>query len=450
MVSNNYQSIGAALLTLEALDPDTCSTALDTLHDIIEIKRPQGPVLQTPLILLQIFHLTQKAHDPEILAKAQSVLADGLSLPEMRRSVLSLVKENDLLTTLQNLEDQCLASAPSNAQTALHLLGFFLDWTYHTHPQHRRSLLINLARYIRILRMTIIDTNPFDARFAAVQSMATLQHIWTLRPTSKAEGPLLLGLTFVLYDMLNDDDDEIRNVAAEATSRLLSTHASHQHRQPINPAVPILTTHHLARFLTTHFRTTPSLYNEATRRLTATPPSTPLFSTPFAEAFQETRKQDSALFTTEKQNLFHDPTLDALLWSRVLSSLPQSPSAPPPALRESLTSWVLESLAELTRTAREEADGALGWSAKPEVFTLGMRVLCAAGVALEWGSASSGQGKKGMGADVRKMLVEFVVAGRESGVHGLWVGKAERMLEAGVVGNLRGVYGMLVTVQRAL
>jgi hypothetical protein len=428
MVSSEYQSIGDALLTLEASDPDTCSAALDTLHEIIQIKRPQGSVMQISLILLQIFHLVHKAHDAEILSKAQTVFAEGLCLPEMRPSVLRLVRKEDLVSTIDKLESQCLEGAPSNVQSALHLLGFFLDWVYQNHPKDRRTILANLARYIRILRMTIIDTNPFDARFAAVQSVAALQHIWTLRPVSKAEGPLLLGLTFVLYDMLNDDDDEIRNVAAVATSRLLSTHAK---QGAVKPAVPILTSHHLARFMVTHFHTSPHLAKEATRRLTATT------TTSFAQTFQETRKQDTALFTTEKQNLFQDPTLDALLWSRVLSSLPiASPQ---------LATWVSDALTVLTHTAREEPDGALGWSAKAEVFTVGMRVLCAAGVVLKWEGGSSVAAR-----DIGAKLVEFLVAARESEVHGLWVGKAERVLEGSVVDVLTGVHCTLVAVQRAL
>lgn len=446
-VSRDNQSIGDALLLLEMGNPDTCAAALDTLGDIIQLKAPRGPLMQISLILVHIYTLIQYANNPEVLSKAQSVLANGLSRPGMTKSCLSLIKEADLLSMLDKLETRCVEAAPSNMQSALHLLGFFLDWTYHEYPAHRQTLLHRIARYIRVLRMAIIDTNPFDARFAAAQSVSALQHIWTMSPSSKSTGPLLLGLTFVLYDMLTDDDDEIRDTAALATTKLLQAHVSSSsppssEQRTITPAVPILTTHRLANFLITTFAPSrpgsEALCKEALRRLTGTPSLAP----PFTSAFAAARKEDTALFSTEKQNLFKDDTLDAVLWSRVLSLLPCS--IIPPAVRSGLTTWVLEALAVLTSTAEKEIDGALGWSAKPEVFTLGMRGICAAEVVVRWNVGSQDA------STVRRMLREFVDIGEESEVHGIWLDKVERVLEQSVVDVLRCAKERLIVVEKAV
>ncbi|KAL1605095.1 hypothetical protein SLS60_004638 [Paraconiothyrium brasiliense] len=433
-LSQDFQSIGNVLQSLAIEDPDTCLAGLDALHEIIQLKTLEGPVLQLSLILHDMYRLTLSATDPEILSKAQHVLADGLSHPGMAQEVLDLIREPDLLSTLNKLEEQCLNSAPSNAQSALHLLGFFLDWTYATYPSQRKNLWPRIARFIGILRMTIVDTNPFDARFAAVNSICALQYVWRISPSSKSTGPLLLGLSITLYDMLNDDDEEIRDAAAIATTALLNTHST---TPATIPSVPILTSHRLASFLTTHFPTSPALCSEALRRLTATPFRYPLFSKPFAHTLAQEREEDTTLFATEKQNLFFDPTLDALFWSRVLAVC-----TPPPNLARKLGFWVEEALRLLLETSEKEGGGALGWSSKTEVFTLGMRVLCAADVAITWEAENA--------TTIRELLVRFTQVGREQDVNGIWVGKADKIVEQSIRGLVKGAGARIEAVEREL
>ncbi|KAJ4298165.1 hypothetical protein N0V90_006064 [Kalmusia sp. IMI 367209] len=441
IVSDKYQSIESALMELATEAPDTCTAGLDVLHQITQLKTPRGHVLEISLILLQIYRLVRDAQDTEVLSKAQAVLADGLTRDVIVQDVLTLIHKPDMLSTLDKLEEQCLKSAPSNAQSALHLLGLFLDWTYNKYPAHRRTTLQRIARYIRVLRMTILDTNPFDARFAAVNSICALKHIWTMSASSKTTAPLLLGLSLVLYDLLNDDDDEIRDVAALATTSLLQAHST----SSITPSVPMLTSHRLAAFLVQHFSTSSALAKEALRRLTDTPVRAPLFSTPFAQSFALARKEDTTLFATEKQNLYMDPTLDAIFWSRVLGSLPVSSISE--TLRRSLVAWVEEALGALTETAKTERDGALGWASKSEVFTLGMRVVCAADVVLKW------EGQAGVSAEgrrVRTLLAEFKEVGTRSGAHGLWMGKVDSVLEGSVVGVVRNVVARMLAARNVL
>jgi len=432
------------LLLLAARAPDTCLVALDTLNDVVQAKVPRGPVLQISLILLDIYHLVRDVQGVEVLSKAQTVLADGLCQhPTMVDSVLSLISENDILFTLSKLEAECLEGTPSNAESALYLLAFFLDWAYHRYPLHRRSMLYRIARYIRLLRMTLVETSPFDARFAAVQSVSAISQIWTMSPTSKSTGPLLLGLTLVLYDMLNDDDDEVRDLAALATASLISFHS--EPRSLPKPSVPVLSSHRLASFLITHFTFSSDLQTSALRRLTGTPLQTPLFAVPFVQLLVEYRREDTALFSTEKQNLFLDPTLDAVLWSRVLRA--SSAHAMPGHVHAQLQAWVIAGLRELIQVAENERDGPLGWTSKPEVFTLGMRVICAADVALRRGDRAVTQD----GVQLRKLLGRFVEVGRDVGeTHGLWVATAEKVLENSIIQVVRRVREGLVAMQMGL
>lgn len=431
MVSEQYQGIDEALLVLVAQDPDTCCTALDSLARVLELRPSNGLAIPLDLVLSHVHNIVLSSTDPEVISKAQAVLADGLNNANLQLSFFGLMTEDKVMESLSKLEKQCLYGPPSNMQGALHLLGFFLDFAYHNYANQHGTILAMIARYIRLLRMTIIDTNPFDTRFAAVQSISTLNHIFSANTTSNLTAPLILGLSIVLYDMLNDDDDEIRDAAAHATATLFR---NARQDPTIKDTVPILTCHHLASWLRFTFPHSRDLTREALRRLTNTPPPQKLFGSPFKVTFAQERKEDDALFVIEKQNLYKDDTLDALLWSRVLCTLP-----PRSEFHKELAQWVQEGLATLTETVRKEQDGALGWPSKPEVFTLGIRVICAAEVVLKWSDVSER-------ADVIKALREFVDLGRRGGVHGLWVEKIERVLEKEVVGMLMRVKESLPVV----
>jgi hypothetical protein len=198
-----------------------------------------------------------------------------------------------------------------------------------------------------------------------------------------------------------------------------------------------LTSHRLATFLTTHFHTSPHLARAALRRLTAPPLHTPLFTTPFAQTLAKEREEDTTLFATEKQNLFFDPTLDAVFWARVLRRC-----APPPTLADKLGAWVADALRVLVATSEGEGGAALGWSSKTEVFTLGMRVLCAAEVALGWEVRDA--------VDIRQLLGRFVVVGREKGIGELWVGVAEKVFAESVLGVVRSAVGRVRAIERGL
>jgi hypothetical protein len=423
MVSDDYQTIGDALMLLANEDPDTCLEALETLDTILQMKASHDLTVPLSLVLAHIHRVVLEATDPEVISKSQAVLADALANNNLKSEFFSLVNEDQTMITLNKLQLQCIQGPPSNMQSAVHLLGSFLDHSYHTYPLRRAEILAAIARYIRLLCMTIVDTNPFDTRFAAIQSLSTLGSVFTLAPSGKATGSLVLGLAIVLYDLLNDDDDEIRDLAASTTGSFLRL----QGKDTFKDTVPISTTHRLAAYLITAFSTSQYLATEAIRRLTNTHSPTLPFYIPFAETFAQEREEDTSLFAQEKQNLYKDDTLDTILWSRILCSL--SSSATPESLRIGLTTWILDGLTTLMQTAEKEGDGALGWSTKAEVFTLGMRIFCASEVVMKWGG-----GEK---VEVVKMLSRFSEVGTERGIHGLWIERVQGLLSREVKRMLR-------------
>ncbi|KAF2624779.1 HEAT repeat protein-like protein [Macroventuria anomochaeta] len=430
IVAQDYQSIGDALMLLAAEDPDTCCVALETLETIIEKVSSDAPKKPVSLLMAHIHCVVLNAENPEVISRAQHVLAEALANGSSRRAeFFSLLTSSQLLETLSKLETQCLSAPPSNMQSALHLLGFFLEHTYYTLPSACDTIFSALTRYIRLLRMTLIDTNPFDTRFAAAQSICALCSLWTASTPTSRHSPHVLGLGLILYDMLQDDDDEIRDLGALATSTFLSSTT----KQKGEPTAPILATQHLLTHLISLFPKSGALATHALRHLSSTAPASPLFSTPFTEVVEEVTKPQTALFAQEKQNLFKDDVLDALSWSRVLST-PSLIASLPASVFESAALWTNDALAVLTDRYEEETDGALGWASKPEVFAWLLRIICLADVVLQ----TSAKGKTG----VKLGLAKMVGAMEKAEGHGVVLEHAEKVLEEDVMRSLGVVRGV--------
>jgi hypothetical protein len=426
------QSLSDALMLLATDDADTCCAVLESLDNIMQTCSSSGSMIPVSSVMVFIHQIVVQATDAEVISKAQSVLADALTDDTSRAAFFALISADQTLHTLTHLESQCLEGPPSNMQSALHLFGVFLDHAFHTCIDRRRNVLEITVKYIRLLRVTIIDTNPFDTRFAAVQSLYTLTHIWTASRTSPQTQTLLLALSLILNDLLNDDDDEIRDTAALATANLLQA----QHSPATKSAVPLLTSHRLAGYLSSAFADSSALATEALRRLTNTPAPATLFAIPCVHMLAADRTQDNALFATEKQNLYRDDALDAVFWARVLSTL--SPAALSAAQRQGLGSWVVDALEVLGNTTAAEADAALGWTSKAEVFVLVVRVLSAADVVLHSGAVVD-QGR------VRSALRMFLDRAEAAEMHGLLLVRGEEVLRKSVMGILARVRESLRT-----
>jgi hypothetical protein len=171
---------------------------------------------------------------------------------------------------------------------------------------------------------------------------------------------------------VNDDDDEIRDLAAITTTHLLRSWTGDS---TLAPVIPILSTQRIALFLAHNFVGSKHLHKEALRRLILTPIGGHVPTRPFAAMLANERKEETALFAREKQNLFKDETADAAFWSRVLKLV--SPPGKSSVLVKEFRAWVVAALSTLIQATRGEEDGPLGWTSKPEVFALGIRVICA-------------------------------------------------------------------------
>jgi len=271
----------------------------------------------------------------------------------------------------------------------------------------------------------------FSTRHAAVRSIKAFNEI--LRPDARLPNTnnAVLPVYLALYDTLNDDDEEIRDIGADIVSWTLSTTST---RFPSGSLIPPAARYRFSTFLAQNYSESANLFIEALFRLTVqtkedncpenTKSATAVLFTPVHDRLVSARTEDFSLFIEEKQNLFNDEVREAETWSRVLKQLAKSAYDEKAAAE--FSDWVVEGINALTNIAKSEVDGMLGWTSKPEVFTLGMQVILGAGVVQHW----SKTGVVGAAdACVSGRLKKLRDAGRKSFLHERWIDSIELVLE---------------------
>ena len=281
----------------------------------------------------------------------------------------------------------------------------------------------------------VIDFKPCQessTRLAAVHSIESFFHsVWKL--SSKETSSLAtLGVYLALWDALVDDDEEVRDLGANLASQLLSRRASvggteTNHRLSLSPPA---TRPRLMQLILDHYAQSSSLWNEAILRLTGmctfqgmpqdiAAAGSSGFICPFSAMLELAKTPDTALFVEEKQNLYIDEVEEARFWADALSKISSAQSLVD-MLSHTLAIWTTEGLAFLASTIADEQDGPFGWTSKPEVFTLGMRLILAAKVLISHGTKAN---------TCKILLKEILQKGIERQLHDLWIAEVMELLK---------------------
>lgn len=280
----------------------------------------------------------------------------------------------------------------------------------------------------------LIKLQVFSSRYAAVISFRSFSKVLSrTHETPAATDPLFLHAYLILYDMLNDDDEELRDLSAEIASRILSYSSIYPGKTVSLGCVPAR--ENLLEFMVQNYHDDDAvaLFRDGVRRVLGNEAFTPASGqgramVPFAERLSEYRKESTVLFEEERQNLFIDDVREADLWTNALKS--QSASAIDPELVRQLLDWVSEGLEHLVSAAsRNDEDDVLGWTSKQEVYTLGIQLLNAASLLLAKGdSLHIPELENGLDvADIKKKLGELLENGRKILLHPHWVARITAM-----------------------
>ncbi|KAG5970089.1 hypothetical protein E4U58_000744 [Claviceps cyperi] len=252
---------------------------------------------------------------------------------------------------------------------------------------------IDLHAWGVIMADATLDDKTFDTRLAASLSLRSFFAATHSLPLSQDHLTALLAL----YDALNDDDDQVRETAAEAAQFLLLSHA----------LVPLEAANRLLRFLTENFGQSPLFKVIVVDRLVghfgicAAPAAAtthqmrPRVWEPAKAQLERVLRFDDSLFAVEEQNLFVDEVRETKRWVDVFQCLQWDCSTEKDThgenedsvLIEQLVTWIRDGLLYLGALAKEKKDEPLGWASDPAVFAICTR-LVRVSVALSANSAT--------------------------------------------------------------
>ncbi len=220
-----------------------------------------------------------------------------------------------------------------------------------------------------------------------------------------------------------DDDEDIRDKGAEITSVWLST----EHELSLTP---LAARGALLEFLASRYTDSKKLCLEALQRLTDSQSFTgeaqitsakvvldgiTIYLHPATLLFKAAMEDDTSLFVEEKQNLFVDETKEAESWSCILKQLDLS--AVGNDVIAELGKWVQEGLPLVLESVKNNVDGPLGWTTKPEMFLVGIRIVLGADVIMHWARG----GQTGISEQLaRKTLEEIASHGRQNAMNRFW------------------------------
>ena len=197
--------------------------------------------------------------------------------------------------------------------------------------------------------------------------MTSLRSFFSVKTTYKED---CLPALLALYDALNDDDDEVREAAADAARNVVG-----------DALVPIEAANCVLDFLVTSLGDSAAMKQIVADRLVgAGSPTWPEASEQLGRAMAV----DDSLFAVEEQNLFVDEVRETKRWLSVFQSMRWNGES---TLRD-LTGWVTRGVAHVGSLAKKK-DGPLGWASNPHVFAVCMRViLCSTVLLLQDGGNS--------------------------------------------------------------
>lgn len=171
-----------------------------------------------------------------------------------------------------------------------------------------------------------------------------------------------LPALLALYDSLNDDDDDIRNVGSEAASHILG-----------DVLVPLEAASRLLDWLVTNYAQDAAFRAIVYGRIIGE--SGPgLQPRSASEQLATALKLNDSLFAVEDQNLFIDEVRETKHWAAVYASLEGNEKE---AAHAELEDWLEGGILEMQRLVQEE-DGPLGWASQPDVYAICSRILIGA------------------------------------------------------------------------
>lgn len=372
-----------ALIRRSADDPEVLRVFLDTVHTKLS-DRPASSLIHLLVSVINENYVALMGQ-PEVLEKAFACLERCLGSdlePDL----------NFLKPLLDKIKLQDLATSRGLWITALRLEAHMLRCFKPEHVADP-TIVKRTQLWLDAVEYASMDYLEFPARLSAANALATyLRHFKSAmkKPCEKGFWPRLL---VILYDLLNDDDEEVRAEAATTANFLNLRHLlvieglglcplamrealiDELCQEGVQMHYPIEAT--LGKFLRIGRDVQGNLDGEITLHL---------FENPVTSRLAMILKSKNDLFVEERQNLYVDDVRELNIWTTVLcrSSFQHLPSC----RLQLVWQWTSEGLDEIVNTVSSThltLVHPLGITYDHEVLVVFVQVVNLAGVLLRSG-----------------------------------------------------------------
>lgn len=283
-----------------------------------------------------------------------------------------------------------------------------------------------ISSFARQLAFASHDETEFSTRHAALLSLKAFFSCARLLGLLTAQyHSLYFGLYLVLYDTLNDDDEDLRDIAADVASMVLLEWNRLRGKSTVS-LVPLAAGDQFIAFLgscaTSFDDDLMRIFVKETRKRMLGDALKDGVLLPATDILSSINKQKTALFEEEKQNLFIDDIREMKRWSDLLASVTAA------SMRElvfEVHSWASTGLSVLTGVlTATDHDGILGWTSKADVYTLGMRILFITQALLKRKDPfDAGYSRAHLQVGVKN----FIEAARQADAHADWIELAKEI-----------------------
>ncbi|KAF1983102.1 hypothetical protein K402DRAFT_407216 [Aulographum hederae CBS 113979] len=315
-------SLGNSLISLlwsaERTSTCSCSALYSQLSDIIE---NSGLMDASSLIEVggAVFdHLAaSKSHTSR--PQGLSLLAELLEKPTLQKSSTPFPWSPTSLPEQASTEIR--HSSPSRLESESRIWGSLLAFRGRMNDVSNTGEETQLHQFFQTLRFSMHEDLPFPTRYAAVRSLHNFTGMSPELFHSNQGHRTVLETSMLAYDVLNDDDDEIRAIGTDVARLILP---AIQTKNPSSTLVPQIASQKLASFILRYFSESKELCIEATERVAGSKVQNHGPGKSITSKLEEALKKDNDLFAHEKQNLYIDEVKEAMIWSRILVKLENS------------------------------------------------------------------------------------------------------------------------------
>jgi hypothetical protein len=319
------------------------------------------------------------------------------------------------------------ASNQLYADQWLQLQAVKLDHRIEFRSSSGQQLWQDIASFVSSCRLAIEqEKSALFTPEAAALALHHIEYLWHYLIQNLPR--LCLDLCFGVYDLLNDDDEDIRQLAAGITSRIVDCEKGKRHgavREPISASQDLI------KFMLKRSSTESRFATEVVHRAFGMRNSGHISSV--ADRLVVSSAMDTALFVEEKQNLYVDDAREIRLWSQVIFAL--QPDVIPRRIVRRLAEWICDGLDSLTTRAASDGDGPLGWTTKPDVFLLGLQIVYGTEAILRL-AEGGGITVPVRPSSLRLKLCRFGEVAKAQRINQLWVTEIERVLAWSVSSKL--------------